>query len=138
MKKVHLLGGEVPYIYSRRMEKRPSTRRWKIQNTKKKKKKASLFLKAVFFFFKASEVFFSPDLRLVILKKARWLIGPQLSVRPVLSSPWDFVESVGQQGPCWWETEVLQSLVVMSSHEGDEEAGHLYYLAMASSPCLPY
>lgn len=113
------------------MEKRPCTRRWKIQNTKKKKKSQSL-LEGSFFFFKASEVFFSPDLRLVILTKARWLIGQQLSVGPVLSSPWDFVESVGQQGPCCWETEVLQS------HEGDEEAGQLYYVAMASSPCLPY
>lgn len=52
-----------------------------------KGKKASLFLKAglLFFvlfclvFFKASEEFFSPDLKLVSLKKARWLIGPQLS-----------------------------------------------------------
>lgn len=50
MKKVHLLRVEVKYIYSRRMEKRPSTRRWKIQNAKRKKKKASLFLKAAFFF----------------------------------------------------------------------------------------
>lgn len=51
VEKSALIGGGGRYIDSSRMEKRPSTRRWKIQNPKRGKK-ASLFLKAGFFFFK--------------------------------------------------------------------------------------
>lgn len=49
VEKSALIGGGGRYIDSSRMEKRPSTRRWKIQNAKRGKK-ASLFLKAGFFF----------------------------------------------------------------------------------------
>lgn len=52
VEKSALIGGGGRYIDSSRMEKRPSTRRWKIQNAKRGKKSQSLLEGRFFFFFK--------------------------------------------------------------------------------------